>query len=443
MYTLNKFVLLALCVYSQKALNQNFEAEAFMPLPLITDWNAFDSDLQAVKNYGVRTIASDVWWGLVETADQQFDWSYYNTLSDHIINAGLNWIPIMSTHRCGGSVGDNCNFPTPSWANINGNPDNLFQDIFGATNADSFSPWAGDFPYTQYDQYFQAFASNFASKTNSIPRIDLSAGSAGELKYPSYSNPAAGYPTRGRFQAYSNAAVSDFRTWALAKYNNDSAQVAAAWSGYTNGKPVQSASDILPPCQVTTQALSSGVCAGRNTADDFYSSGYKSQYGQDFAQWYQGTLVKHTGRIAAAAHSRFDSVFGIPLNIKIAGVHWRYFDPVEPHSAERSAGYWDYSSLLQGLKGLGVGVTFTAIEMADNNVAGVYSGANTLAKAFFQTAASLGVQNLGGENALSFGSDTSSYGRIQNIITSYPLAGFTLLRYPDLINGAGSTFQQY
>ncbi|KAJ3250444.1 hypothetical protein HK103_003540, partial [Boothiomyces macroporosus] len=288
-----------------------------------------------------------------------------------------------------------------------------------------------------------AFAGNFASKTNSIPRIDLSAGSAGELKYPSYSNPAAGYPTRGRFQAYSNAAVSDFRTWALAKYNNDSAQVAAAWSGYTNGKPVQSASDILPPCQVTTQALSSGVCAGRNTADDFYSSGYKSQYGQDFAQWYQGTLVKHAGRIAAAAHSRFDSVFGIPLNIKIAGVHWRYFDPVEPHSAERSAGYWDYSSLLQGLKGLGVGVTFTAIEMADNNVAGVYSGANTLAKAFFQTAASLGVQNLGGENALSFGSDTSSYGRIQNIITSYPLAGFTLLRYPDLINGAGSTFQQY
>ncbi|KAJ3275540.1 hypothetical protein HDV01_000367, partial [Terramyces sp. JEL0728] len=176
------------------ANNQNFDAEAFMPLPLITDWNAFDSDLQSVKNFGVRAIAGDVWWGLVETADQQFDWSYYNTLSDHIIKAGLNWIPIMSTHRCGGSVGDNCNFPTPSWANIGGNPANIFKDIFGGTNSDSFSPWSGDFPYTQYDQFFQAFAQNFASKTNSIPRIDLSAGSAGEMKYPSYA--IDGYPTR-------------------------------------------------------------------------------------------------------------------------------------------------------------------------------------------------------------------------------------------------------
>lgn len=73
----------------------NYRAEVLGPLNQITDFGKFASDLQLLKSIGVKAMATDVWWGNVEVADQQFDWSYYDRLSNAIVSAGLQWIPIM------------------------------------------------------------------------------------------------------------------------------------------------------------------------------------------------------------------------------------------------------------------------------------------------------------------------------------------------------------
>ncbi|KAI8901462.1 glycosyl hydrolase family 14-domain-containing protein [Globomyces pollinis-pini] len=383
-------------------------------------------------------MATDVWWGEVEKAgDQKFDWSYYDKLSGTIIDAGLKWIPILSTHRCGGGPGDDCDIPTPSWANINSNQNNLFVDVYGKTNADSFSPWSGDWIYKQYAEYFEAFTNQYSKIKSSIPRIDLSAGGSGELRYPSYA--IDGYPTRGRLQAYSNAAVEDFRNWVMQKYNNDIGNVARSWQA----TGVTKRTDITPPCDVTVDKITTGVCAGKTGLDVFYSIGYKSPYGKDFAEWYQGSLIRHSSRITKAAHEKFDNSFGVPIYVKIAGIHWQYFNPGAPHGAERSAGYWDYATIFRALKEQRVGVTFTAIEMDDNNADGIFSGAKSLARQVFQTCKDVGI-NCAAENALKItASNVDAYRRMQTIIKDFPVTSLTVLRYRDLIEGAGGNFRDY
>ena len=79
-----------------------YRAEALGPLVPIQDWAAFQNQLLLLKGAGVEAMATDVWWGQVETSDQQFNWNYFDKLSDAIIQSGLKWIPILSTHQCGG-----------------------------------------------------------------------------------------------------------------------------------------------------------------------------------------------------------------------------------------------------------------------------------------------------------------------------------------------------
>ena len=80
------------------------------------DWQNFEQELQTMKNLGIYAVSTDVWWGAVEgQGDGQFDWSYYDKISDEIIGAGLKWVPIFSFHQCGGNVGDSCNIPIPAW----------------------------------------------------------------------------------------------------------------------------------------------------------------------------------------------------------------------------------------------------------------------------------------------------------------------------------------
>ncbi|KAJ2995943.1 hypothetical protein HDV02_000294 [Globomyces sp. JEL0801] len=437
MNTFATALVLVLSATAQKANNPDFNAEVFGSLTRISNWDEFRRDLNTLKNLGARAMVTDVWWGEVESSDQSFDWSYYNQLSSTIMDAGLDWVPILSTHRCGGGPGDNCDIPVPKWANIGGSVNNMFVDVKGERNADSFSPWSGDYAYNQYRELYTAFTQNFASKADRIPRIDLSAGGSGELRFPSYA--IDGYPTRGRLQAYSPAAVDDFRNYVLQKYNNDIPTIAKAWQA----TGVTKLSDITPPCDVTKDQVTVGVCAGKTGQDGFYSIGYKSPYGKDFSEWYQGSLVRHAQKLSKIAHEAFDGTFGVPIMMKIAGVHWQYFNPFEPHGAERSAGYWDYRSLLQSLKDARLGVTFTAIEMNDNNVDGIYSGAKTLTNDIFGLCRDIGVK-CAAENALAIGGgNDNAYQNMKNVITTYPVSSLTILRYKDLINGAGYLYERY
>jgi alpha-amylase len=410
-------------------LSNPYRPEVLGPMVPVTDWPKFSIELQRIKATGVQAFATDIWWGRVEKADEKYDWTYYDQLSSHIIRAGLKWIPILSTHQ-GGGYGGECNEPVPAWSGLQSNQDLQFVDVFGRGNTEYFSPWSGDYAYQQYEQLYAAFARRYAHLKGRIVRIDLSGGPSGELRYPSYSL-GWQYPHRGLIQAYSKGAVESWRNFVMDKYKTFDA-VSNAW-----GVTIGSREDIFPPCDVTNSPVTKGVCAGRTGSDKFFSHGYKTPYGKDFGAWYQGTLLKHSAKLAKAAHKHFDVIFGVPIAMKVAGIHWQHFNPDEPMSAERAAGYWDYKSLLQSFKHQKLEVTFTAIEMDDNPVQPTYSGAKTLTTKFFKLCNDLQAP-CGSENALSV-HNVRGYHNMRAVLSQNPILSLTLLRYDDLVYNIANT----
>ncbi|MBE0336203.1 family 14 glycosylhydrolase [Paenibacillus sp. 23TSA30-6] len=398
------------------AVADDFQASVMGPLAKISDWGAFKKQLQTLKSNGVYAITTDVWWGYVEsTGDNQFDWSYYKTYADAVKEVGLKWVPIISTHKCGGNVGDDCNIPLPSWLSSKGSADEMqFKDEGSYVNNEALSPlWSGT--GKQYDELYASFAETFAGYKSIIPKIYLSGGPSGELRYPSY-YPAAGwsYPARGKFQAYTETAKNAFRTAMNEKYGSLD-KINAAW-----GTKLSSLSQINPPTD----------------GDGFYTNdGYNSTYGKDFLSWYQSVLENHLGVIGAAAHKNFDSVFGVRIGAKISGLHWQMNNPAMPHSTEHAGGYYDYNRLIQKFKDADLDLTFTALEMNDSGTAPNYSLPSTLVDTVSSIANSKDVR-LNGENALPTGG--SGFQKIEEKITKFGYHGFTLLRLNNLVNSDGS-----
>jgi len=109
---------LSLPASSPRAASQApIETVAVMAPLFMTDQSqkqAFDALLQQAADIGVNAVTVDVWMGVVEGAgDQQFDWSYYDSVFQMIRDRGLKIVPIMSFHKCGGGPGDDCNIPMP------------------------------------------------------------------------------------------------------------------------------------------------------------------------------------------------------------------------------------------------------------------------------------------------------------------------------------------
>ncbi|GAB6991728.1 hypothetical protein JCM16418A_37780 [Paenibacillus pini] len=403
----------------------DFKASVMAPLVKITDWTAFKKQLKTLKDNGVYALTTDVWWGDVEAAgDNQFDWSYYKTYANAVSESGLKWVPILSTHTCGGNPGDDCNIPLPAWLWSKGSADEMkYKSETGYVNNEAISPfWSGI--NQQYSDLYGSFATNFASYKSIIPKIYLSAGPSGELRYPSYYSAAGwSYPSRGKFQVYTDTAKNAFRNAMISKYGSLSG-VNQAW-----GLSLTNVSQINPP----------------DDGDSFFSTGgYNITYGKDFLRWYQSVLENHLGVIAAAAHSKFDSVFGVPIGAKVSGLHWQYNNPTSPHSAEYTAGYYDYNSLIQKFKDSNLDLTFTCLEMNDDGSAPAYSKPSTLVDTVSAIANSKGVR-LNGENALA----TGNFQKIEEKMMKWNYNGFTLLRLANLVNSDGTAssnmagFKQY
>lgn len=400
-------------------MKSDYKAYVMAPLTKITDWNAFRNQLVTLKNNGVYALTTDVWWGDVEKAgDNVFDWAYYKTYADTVRSAGLKWVPIISTHQCGGNVGDDCNVPLPSWLSTKGTADQMqFKDESGYMNNEALSPWWSG-TATQYDELYASFATNFSGYKDIIAKIYLSGGPAGELRFPSY-NGAAGfqYPGRGKLQAYTEVAKQDFRNAMQTKYGTISA-LNTAW-----GTSLAGFSSINPP----------------SDGDNFFINGYKSNYGKDFLTWYQGVLSKHLSSIATKAHARFDSTFGVRIGAKISGVHWKMNDPSMPHSAEYGAGYYNYSTLLDQFKTSNLDLTFTCLEMDDSKAytSPEYSAPKSLVINVANLAKNKGI-SINGENALAINNDNQKYINSAEMLFNYNFSGFTLLRMANIVDGYGN-----
>lgn len=398
--------------------NRSDEYECYVmgPLEKVEDFDAFEKQLETLKSNGVYGITTDVWWGYVEPTEGTFDWSYYKTYADTVRKAGLKWVPIMSTHACGGNVGDSVNVPIPSWVWQKDSVSRMaYKDENGNYDDECISPW---WPGTAdlYKALYSSFAENFKDYSDIIARIEISTGPSGELRYPSY-NASAGwiYPERGYLECYSDAAVTSFRNAMKEKYGTVSA-LNDAWE-----TSLSDFSEVAPP----------------SDCDDFFKNRCDTAYGKDFLTWYQGSLTSFLGKIAKVAHSSFDPVFGVDIGAKVSGVHWLYNSPTMPHAAERCAGYYDYGTLLDAFKASKVDFTFTCLEMDDSGTSPNYSMPQTLAEEVSALAANKGVKHFG-ENALAISNNPRAYKNCANILRKYNYSGFTLLRLSNVVKGDGT-----
>ncbi len=399
-------------------------------------WAEFDRQLAAAKKAGVDGISIDVWWGLVEPKPGQYNFPYYDHIFDRVRDHGMKSIPILSLHQCGGNIGDNVYVPLPFWvwnhvaerAGSN-NPDYAkYKSEQGNKSPEYVSAWATPHVLPRYKALMEAFQKHFANRRGDFAEINVSLGPAGEIRYPSYNShdTNTGYPTRGALQSYSDAAVTAFRDFAVAKYGSE-AKAKEAW-----GDP--SAPSIVPP----------------QTPDRFFANGEhkNSQYGKDFFDFYSGSLIEHGRQVLGTAvdvFGRADAPFaGIDIGAKVPGIHWRVGerqgDQYVPGDrlAELNAGLirtsrgdWNsdaeghgYRPLMQMFHDVQkpesksrVIPHFTALELADGQDGpGAKSMPYSLATWVGQESSRQGL-TLKGENALSFTlADHNSWNRMRSFL---------------------------
>jgi beta-amylase len=424
-----------------------------------SEMQQFETLLGEAAAIGMNAVSVDVWWGEVEAAgDQQFDWSYYDTVFQKIADRGLKIVPIMSFHRCGGGPGDDCDIPLPGWLwtrfqAVGLSPDDLrYESELGSQKLDdAIVPWATEHPAVaqQFSEFMDAFEQHYASRASDFIELNISLGPTGELRYPAYNaNDGWAFPDRGNFQAYSALARAKFRDWALSNFGGVGG-VSARW-----GIALSGPDDIRPP--------GGHLPPGSRRAQSFVDQkDYEdTQYGRDFVDWYHGSLVSHGERLLLAADGAFDQALGgAPLGMKIPGVHWQIQCALHPRIAEITAGLvrtsldlgtteaaradaYGYESTMEMIErvkrtaGRDVILHFTALEMDNDPSCAVgTSMAEALVFWISHGASDHGIVHKG-ENALACvggpeppGSpDNRDWGRIRNAFSHAPYRGFTLLR---------------
>jgi hypothetical protein len=181
------------------------------------------------------------------------------------------------------------------------------------------------------DAEMQAFADHYAPLAGNFGEINISLGPTGELRYPSY-NKSDGwnYPDRGNFQASSLLAQQGFRDWALASFGGLDG-VAARW-----GIPLTNPDEIRVP---GSRLPDDSWRRAQTFVDD--NDHVDTQYGRDFVDWYNQSLVDHGRRLLLAADETLvGAMEGVPLGAKLPGIHWQMMPCSScPRIAEITAGY--------------------------------------------------------------------------------------------------------
>lgn len=429
------------------------------------DMATFDTLLAEAKSIGVNAVTVDVWWGAVESGgDQAFDWSYYDNVFQRISSQGLKIVPILSFHKCGGGPGDDCSISLPTWlwSHFLGQGltelDLKYQSETGKVQDDAIAPWATENAavLSEFQELMAAFQQHFAPIAGDFVEINISLGPTGELRYPSYNktdpNETDGwkFPQRGFLQSYSDHAQAHFRNWALNRFGGLSG-VNQRWGlSLPNPTEIRVPGGHLPP--------NIGARAETFFKDNDH---FDTQYGRDFVDWYHGSLVAHGQRLLAMAHATLNGPMqGIPLGMKLPGIHWQMKCTDRPRTAEISAGlvattldlsptgaaradaygYRRTMEMIRDVKqmtGREIILHFTALEM-DNDPACPLTpnDVNTSMAEALVFWISHGADDHGirhkGENALgcvaAFPQDDRTWASIRSAFTHAPYRGFTFLR---------------
>mmetsp|Transcript_63216 Transcript_63216/g.112380 ORF Transcript_63216/g.112380 Transcript_63216/m.112380 type:complete len:425 (+) Transcript_63216:2-1276(+) len=362
-------------------------------------WNPkqLRKDLTKIKECGAAGVMTDVWWGITEPYPREYNFEGYKDFCDICKDLELEVQIVASFHQCG-EEGWDFYIPLPSF--VRDTPGLWFKNALGDETRAYISLFADDVkihdrtPMEMYEDWIHAFAKEFSHELGSlIVEVMVGLGTDGELKYPSYTNPAAEfrYPGIGMFQASDEHALESLKL-AAKKHGH------ATWG--------------QPPSVEATGDYNSFP----NDTLFFQDNGlYQTPYGRFFLSWYSKALIDHGSRKLAMARSALGCCNrNVRLSGKIAGVHWWY--KTASHPAELTAGYYNtngmnaYAEIAEAFSKIHhAAMDFTCLEMTDSSH-WARCGPQELVKQAMSAARQAGIA-FTGENAVGF-YDATGYGQI-------------------------------
>jgi len=402
-----------------------------MPLDTVTDDGNAVRDLetrkawlQGLKNSGVEGVMVDVWWGLCETAPQQYNFKGYLEFAKLLKSIGLKMQAVMSFHQCGGNVGDSVWFPIPKFVLEPAKEKGLlYSDRFGQISEDCLSlsadkevifAGAGSTKrdaLTCYGDYMKAFAKEFSDYLgNTIIEIQVGMGPCGELRYPSYLlSKGWNYPGVGLIMAHDKGMARMLKAAAATAAKPEFGEVPESAPKDTCAFPEDS-------------PMFTKVASGKGA---HWSTGH----GAFFLNWYRSTLLAHGEAVLMVAHNAFPQMKDLVFSVKVSGIHWHTMHP--SRAAETCAGYAPnpetgvgaYTAIAKMLgstakaTGREIFFNFTCLEMSNRNqgpgMPQADSSPEDLIAEVRRACLHEGV-HLCGENALQFGlpEDPGALGQI-------------------------------
>ena len=327
----------------------------------------------------VDGVMIDVWWGLVEKTPKKYRWEGYDELFKVLRKNDLKIVPVLSFHQCSGNIGDTVHIPIPRFVFEHENKP-YFVDKFNQINNEyiSFSydnvKLGERTPLEMYEDFMENFKNHFEKyiENKTIAKIEVGLGPCGELRYPSYLLSRWEYPASGSFQCYDEEFQRMFEEDAKSAGHPE-------WTS-----PPEDTGD------------SYNEFPGGPT---FWTSGYKSEYGKFFLNWYSTKLIEHGRNVLGIARKTFTKT---RLSGKISGIHWQYLH--NSRCAEATAGYYNtngeegYSKIAKMFKENDIDFCFTCLEMSGQDKESA-SDPERLVYEVFQSALKHGL-NFEGENAI-------------------------------------------
>mgnify|MGYP000663414806 CR=1 FL=1 len=400
-------------------------------------WAKFETDLEKMKELGIQSISTHIWWSQVEHEDNKFDWSYYKRLSQIIIDKGMKWSPIISFNSCSDKDEESCSIELPKWVwskyKDNGSVESIedlkFISSDGNTSEEFISFWATDLVVTEYKDFIQSFSDNFQNKSSNILEIVISLGPSGELRYPIKNE------KESMLQAYSPLAKDSYKTFIKSKYKTID-NVNAAWN-----TQLETINDIQPP-----------------VSNDFFElESVKSTYGKDFYDWYNTSLIEHGVIVLTTAirvlNSEGSLFLNTPIGAIIPGSLWSP-EPDAKRVSELNAGLirsgddiWaegkqasGYEHIVSGLKEAAtltkfefLNIHLTSIEMTSaKSDKGEIDSSNSLAFEISKLAKESNLGILGQNQSVNVLGSNQAWDNIWNAIQNANYTGLTIKTMNDI-----------
>ena len=343
------------------------------PLDVITDENEIRDKVQMrkwlkkLKSAGVKSIMTDVWWGICEKEFGKFNFKGYKELFKMIEEEQLTVTIVFSFHKCGGNVGDDVLIELPKYVRESGF---FYKDKKGQITDEYISLFYdnekinGKTPIELYTRFMEEFRKEFEPEIQSglIHAAAIGVGPCGEARYPAYRSGWV-FPGVGALQCYDEQALLQAK---------DAGVAIPEEANEYNDSPVES---------------------------KFWCNIRDNKNAVEFYNWYSQKLCDHTDVIMKEAKRILKD--DVKLILKVPGIHW--WSEHVSRACEANCGLYNYcqegvyEKLIKICQSYGAEFSFTCLEMSHYPEAG--SDPVGLINSIVNTCRKYKV-DFGGENAL-------------------------------------------